>query len=260
MNKVTLNKENMKTCIKALIRPLKTDAEDIYNVIFLDNPTNRKTFIIEYFKRRFASDSNALRYVSLLENDNSEYEKMYLKYLETIRMHKPQNISDRVLLCLDEKKFFEAYGLAMGKCSSKKIEFDEEGKIKKNTGKRFKEGKKKCETKSANEIENEDINNEELQYNKDQVRAMKLAIDKYYSTSSIDTDSLATLLLPSVKMHSTKKYRTMKKYANQCYLKASAIKRAYKAYKGTRDTVFNNNKHIVVDDFKAIVTHEALGN
>ena len=231
-----MSRNLMKACIKALIRPPKKDIEKIYNVIFLNDPVKRKTTIIDYFKSYFASDSDVLDYVAQLDAEDAEYNKMYLGYLESIRKHKPQNISDTALLYLSEKKFFESYGLAMGKCSSKKIEFDENEKVIKEDGE------------------------EELRFNSDQVRAMKLAIDKYYSKESIAIDSLAALLSPSVTIHKTKKYRVVKKYANECHLKASAIKRAYKAYKGSRDTIFNNNKHTIVDDFKAIVTHESSGD
>ncbi len=234
-----MSKEAMKICIKALIRPKKTDAEQIYNILFIDDASEMKKQIIDYFKVNFASNHTILKYVTELEVNDIEYDKFYYEYLKIVRKYKPQKTDDRMILFLGEREFFESYGLAMGKCSSKKIEFDEKETVIKSNGK------------------TEDGKVEELRFNADQIRVMKLAINKYHSSEPCSENPLAAMLLPSVKMHSTKKYRTMKKYANECHLKASAIKRVYKAYKQRNDTVFNNNKHTIVDDFKAIVVHES---
>ena len=237
-----MNKE-MSKCVSALTRPAKKDVSTVYNFDFIVDDEKRKTAIINYLENKFIKDSAVSTYINELKANHKKYMSLIYKYQESIRSLKNIDIDESILLFMGERDFFNSYGLAMSKC----ISCDVNKKEAEWTAERAKKEKEFRELHPDKEPRIKAPN-----YGKDELRVLGYAKTSFATGGKVSENSLASAMLPPFKMHKNGKYKTQKKYANACYLKANKIKRKFKAFK-EKDTVFNNNKYAIVDDFKSII-------
>ena len=223
---ITMSISKRDLCLKALLHPQDNDCRRVSNFLFINDEKMQKEEILNYLKDYNSRNCiNLNSYINRMEKDDITYNALLNVFLKRIKKSKI-GVRECSLNAMTEYTFFVSYGFACSECCYVN-QFpdtpDHYNKSQQSAWKNIRKG---------------------------YIRPQRNNTD-YFFNRNVENGAVYLAIRVPVNMHHNGKYKTEKKYLNDCYRRAVKIMDKYIATFGKDDDfVFNDGKNNVVHDFR----------